>query len=115
MLKLLFIATVMILALLGLSELIHIIHALCIKPKGKRRIITVVVLEENKAVEDLYFAAVQSAWFGKTFCEYRIAVYDSLDTETYNICKNIADKYDFIFCPREVLDHIITTLSDNCR
>lgn len=111
MFKLILMAVVIVLACMGLAELLHLLRSCFIAPKGEVKTFMVVWLDGDDAVHRLNYAANQLNWLGRRYAEYRIAVYDNLSADVYEDCAKLAQKYDMIYCPSEVVGHIIYTLS----
>lgn len=111
MFKMILVAIVIVLACMGLAELLHLVWSCFIAPKSKAKTFMVVWLDGEEAVHRLNYAANQLNWLGRRYAEYRIAVYDGLSPEVHEYCGKLAQKYDMIYCPAEVVGHIIYSLS----
>lgn len=103
---------IIVFACMGLSELIHSVHMALVAPNHKKKTFSVVMLEGEDAKAQLIYAGMQNKWLGKSVSEYKIAAYGALAPQEKELCEKIANKYDMIFCPKEALEHIISTLSE---
>ncbi len=99
----------LLLAMIGLTELIHDFKMYWLTPHGIRRNVSVVCInDEEDAVRQLQYAGEQMNWIG---ISYRIAAYgDALSEEKRNECRRIARQYDMIFCPICAVGSLIANL-----
>lgn len=111
MLKIILLAIVIVLACMGLAELLHLLWMAFIAPKSRIKTFSVVWLDGDDAARRLNYAGTQLNWLGRRYAEYRIAVYDALSPEDTAICSKLAQKYDMVYCPAELTGHVIYTLS----
>lgn len=111
MFKLILMAVVIVLACMGLAELLHLLWLCLIAPKSKAKTFMVVWLDGEDAARRLTYAGTQLDWLGRRYAEYRIAVYDALSPEDAAVCGKLAQKYDMVYCPAELTGHVIHTLS----
>lgn len=92
-----------LLALFGLSELLHEIRLCfaaspeCLKP------FLVLFLKEKTAEEQLRFAVLQRKWYGDGYAEKIFAVCDGLTEETRETCRQICTENRLILCSTEQL------------
>ncbi len=88
----------LIFAMLGLSELIHIVKTR-LKSNGKKALTySVLFLSGDNPERQLAFAAEQQLWLGKTYSDYIIAVNSGLDEENDKLCRTTAEKYGATYC-----------------
>ena len=111
MLKAILFAVVIVLACMGLCEFMHLLKMLFLRPHTEVNTFLVVKLTGEETVKQLEYVGKQTAWLGKSFAKCTIAVYDSLSVEQTEQCAVAARKYDMIYCPLELVEHIIDTLS----
>ena len=71
---------VIILVVLGICELIHSLRLFFTLPKRRYYNYSLIYLKKGKAIKQLKFAIEQRRWFGDTYAEFVIAVYDDLDS-----------------------------------
>lgn len=98
MTKLIVSALITTLALMGLSELIHIIRLSIISPKKRAISYSVVFLDRDFTKEQIDYIISQALWQGKNFAEYIIAVRPDdciIDNE-----KIVEKNYNIIFCDK---------------
>lgn len=114
MLKMILFAVLIVLACMGLAELLHLLRMCFIAPKTKVKTFMVVWLDGENAAQRLNYVGNQLNWLGRRYAEYRIAAYDALSPEDTATCSKIAQKYDMVYCPAELTGHIIHTLSGSC-
>ena len=91
-------AVVILLAVLGLSELMHGINLHIIAPRSKAVTFSVVFLSGSDAEQQLSFAAEQQKWFGGAYSDYIIAVNNGLSEKSDKACRYIAEKYGADYC-----------------
>ena len=110
MLEKIFFAVLIVLASLGLAELIHLIRMVFLRPHEQIKTFYVVMLEGGETSKKLEYVGKQTEWHGKSFAKYTVAAYDGLSGEETAECARAAKKYDMIYCPTQLLGHVITTL-----
>ncbi len=84
---------ILVFAVFGLSEFLHILKLFWIFPKRKLWAHLFVNLQNETAEKQVLFACEQYIWHGKNFADFIVLNADNLNTENYEKCKNIADKY----------------------
>ncbi len=77
-----------ILAIVGLSELVHHLCYFVLKPKTKARTVLVTYLTETDAEGQLLSVIEEMRWQGNRYAEAIIAVTGDLSDEKKHICKN---------------------------
>lgn len=85
-------------AIYGISELIHLVKAYVISPKGFTPKYLIVFLGENSPYEQLVAAAEELFWHGKKYAQNIIAVDCGIKQEEYYNCRELCEKNNFIFC-----------------
>ena len=111
MFKLILFAIIIVLACMGLAELLHLLWMSFIAPKSHLKTFYIVLLDDEDAVRQINYAGLQSNWLGRSFAEYRIAVYGNVPPTDNKECSNLAEKYDMIYCPKGLEGQILNTLS----
>ena len=89
-------------AMLGLAEILHLIKTYILYPH-KTDSCMVVYLKGENPVGRLKFALEQYCWLGKRYIGNIIAVSSGLDGEDYDICREIALNHGIIFCGEDEL------------
>ncbi len=101
---------VILFAVLGLSEFLHSLRLACFSLGPKRKTATVIVLDEDRAVEQLSYVISQSCWFGPQYSECIIAVTDSLSEETLRDCREYTKTSNVILVPNEYISNVINAV-----
>ncbi len=110
MIKSVLLVCVAILAIIGLSEVIHIVRLLLASPKGAQKNYMILWLKVPCAAAQLRFAAAQRKWLGSGYAETVIAVTSGIESEKANeLSRTFTD--GFVFCPIEALQDILVSLS----
>lgn len=91
-----------VLALLGLSEFVHIIISAVLRPKAPVKNYLITVLSAEAPEQQLMFNIQQLHWYGKKYAGKLIAVTDGLSVESENLC-----------CSRFKGDAVVFTKKDN--
>ncbi len=93
---------VLVFALLGLSEFLHILKLKTILPKGNPNVRVVVTLSEETAIKQLEFVCEQYLWLGVKYADEIIALAYDLSDETCFECEKFAKLNDIkIYCERK--------------
>ena len=88
---------ILVFAVFGLCETVHLIKLKFIFPKRKMNSKLVIILDDETAEKQLIFAGEQYLWLGDKFADSIYADNSKLSFETYLRCKEIARKYNIIF------------------
>ena len=94
--KIVFLVVVLLFAIFGLSEFLHILKLKIIFPKKNLNSHVVVNLQNGIAEKQLFFVCEQMRWYGKNYADFIIPIVSNLDEESYINCKQIAEKYGVI-------------------
>ena len=89
-----------ILAVWGLSELLHTIRLATILRKKEVKLLSVVFLKPSSAILQLSFALEQKRWLGGDFAEYVVGVTDAIEGEELGVCKRFAKENGLILCQK---------------
>lgn len=111
MIEIILISIIVIFTVLGICELIHTIRLFFIVPKRRYYNYSLLYLKKGKALKQLKFAIEQRKWFGDTYAEFIIAVYDELDDKELNFCSALAQRYDVVICPIQITEDVIKGVS----
>lgn len=76
-----------LLSIVGLSELVHYLCYLVLKPKTKPRTVLITYLTETEAEQQLLSVIEEMRWQGNRYAETLIAVVGELSDEKKLICK----------------------------
>lgn len=105
-----FISLGVILAILGLCELLHTIHLASIFKKKQVKLLSVVFLKPEHSVLQLKFATEQRRWLGSDFAEYVIGVTDGITDTELKVCELFAKENGIILCSKELLSRVADNL-----
>ncbi len=111
MIELILISIALIFLVLGICDIIHVIRLFFIVPKRRYYNYSLLYLKKGKALRQLKFAIEQRKWFGDTYAEFIIAVYDDLDQNELNLCSSLAQRYDVVICPIQITEDVIKGIS----
>ena len=87
----------LIFAIFGFCEALHLLKLLILFPKRNMNSQLIISLKNETAEKQLIFAGEQYLWLGDKFADSILADYSSLDKATYLRCKKIAQKYNIKF------------------
>ncbi len=82
------VAVMAVLSLLGLSELVHMLSSLILRPKQKAKSILVLIPSDSCAEEQIQATLQQMSWYGKNYADYLAVLTDNLSQENKAKCKN---------------------------
>ena len=106
MFEVVFVSAIILLAILGLGEILHKICMLFFKTEDLKNCMLIKL--DKDAVEQTVFIIEEYRWRGKEFAERIIFLSDKLDDETLIRCRKLCAEYDnFIFCKTEELINFI--------
>lgn len=111
MIEIILISIVAILSVLGICEVIHSVRLFFIIPKRRYYNYSLVYLKKGKAYKQLKFSLEQRRWFGDTYAEFIIAVYDELDLNEIKTCSELVTKDDVVICPIQIVEDVIKGIS----
>ncbi len=111
MIEIILISIALIFLVLGICDIIHAIRLFFIVPKRRYYNYSLLYLKKGKSLRQLKFAIEQRKWFGDTYAEFIIAVYDDLDQNELNLCSNLAQRYDVVICPIQITEDVIKGIS----
>ena len=92
--KMLLFLIMLIFAVFGFSEFLHILKLRIIFPKRKMYSHLVINLQNDIAERQLLFACEQYKWYRSDFADFILLSCENLDEETYIRCSEIAKKYN---------------------
>lgn len=101
------IITTSLLALLGLTELIHGIRVFAVSNKRRAPTFSVVHLNNISPVQQLKYALEQFIWMGSEYADRIIAVTDDLDEKNKELCKHIRGADLVTFCSLDKLSEVL--------
>ncbi len=111
MIEIILMSIVAILSVLGICEIIHAVKLFLIIPKRRYYNYSLIYLKKGKAPSQLKLAVEQRKWFGDTYAEFIIAVYDDLDVEELEFCSELVKKDDVVICPIQITEDVIKSIS----
>jgi len=94
-------------AMLGLSELLHILKIRILSPKKPVISYNVIILNNDKPHQQLQHAIYQYLWHGRELGGVILAVNSFLNEENFSCCKELAEKNNIIFCSLDELYNLI--------
>ncbi len=92
--KILLFFLLLVLAVFGFSEFLHILKLKTIFPKRRLYSHIVINLQNGIAEKQIVYVCEQMLWHGKNFADFIVLNVENLDKENYELCKGIAEKYD---------------------
>ncbi len=90
----------LIFAIFGFSEFLHILKGFLIFPKRKMCSHIVINLQNETAEKQLLYAIEKYTWFGSGYADFLVLNCENLSDEVYERCKKIAQKYDIKYPER---------------
>ena len=100
-------ALIIILAVIGLSDILHRVWMIFFKPRHEKNILLLLLNDEN-AVEQISTAIQQAHWYGREFAEKIIGVDMGLSAQQAQYCQSFCIENEiFIFCKHEELEKTI--------
>ena len=101
MIEIIFLIIFLLLAILGLAEVMHTIRLKIAYNYEEKENYVLIVLKPHTAEQQLRYIAEQSRWQGRKQVKSIIAVYNSGKPSDY--CKQIAKEHNIVICtPREL-------------
>lgn len=98
-------AGVLCLALLGLTELLHMLKLLLIKPEKRAIVYSLIILHGDTPERQLLPAIEQRLWLGGDYCDHIIAV--DISSVDDGECRSLAEKYGVIYCTGDSLNNTL--------
>ncbi len=94
-----------LLCVFGLAEIIHTVRLYIYSPKKAALSYLVINLEPEYAESQLRYMGELYLWNGKRIASNVVAVNDRLDAAVKESCREIAEKYNIIYCSgKEICD-----------
>ena len=103
MAEILFLVIISVLAVFGLSEIIHLLRIYIYLPKKKALSYLVIKLSPDDAESQLRVVGEQYLWQGKKLADNVVAVNDVLSVELKESCERIAKRYNIVYCSSKEL------------
>lgn len=94
MIKTVIFASVIILSMIGLGDVLHRLWMLFYKTKGKK--IILLPLENNTAAMQIKEAAAQLRWYGRDFADTIVCISDCLDDAENEECRLLCGNSDVL-------------------
>ena len=111
MAELIFFLVFLIPALLGVSEIIHLVRMSLFSLNGINSPYVVVWLKDDTAENQILSVCEQYSWSGKKYAQNIIAINSTLSDDKFEICKQMAEKNNIYFCTAEELVSVMSYLS----
>lgn len=99
----LFILFLILPAVLGMAEILHLLKSFLLGCTVKGRRYSIVFLENEDAVTTLRTFCEEKNWYGRHADDKLFAVYKELSQEVLVDCREIAEKNDIIFLSADSL------------
>ncbi len=97
-----------LLSIVGLSELVHWVCYMILRPKAKPQSILLTVLTEDEAENQVLAAIEELRWHGTHYADTLVAVTVNLSESKKIICKNRFLGHDIVFLDSiEALENIL--------
>ena len=110
MFEIFFLILFLIPAMLGLSEILHILKLYILKPKKAMISYKIVILTNDTAVENMRYAIEQYLWQAERNGFNLIFVNSLLDKENFLACKEIAKRYEVGFYSKKELEEYLNLI-----
>lgn len=94
--------------ILGVCEILHFIKIHITASQKPNRLYTVIVLDNDSPQEQLNYIINQLVWYGNKKIGTVIAVNSFLDEVNFSSCKDIAEKYNLVFCSAKELGYLLS-------
>jgi len=101
---------VLLLALLGLTDILHFIVCRFLIDKNEIKECKLIVLQEENATRILRYLIFKKKWYGKYFNKKIIAVTDNLSEETVTRCFEASLGCGIILVPSCVLKNVLNSV-----
>ena len=85
---------ILIFAVFGFSEFLHIVKMAILFPRKKNASRIVVQLQNDIAEKQMLYVCEQYKWYGKSYADSIILNTQNLDEENLQKCRILAKKYD---------------------
>lgn len=105
MIKMILITLSAVLAVLGLSEVIHAIRLLVLAPKKHPQTVTVVRLSGDEPLRQLHYAGNALTWNETSAENAKLAVCSLPAGKLLEECRETAERYDILLCSENELLH----------
>ena len=103
MIKTVLITAALILAILGLCEVMHAVRLLLLAPKRLPGAVTVVNLCGEEPLRQLHYAGAAISWSDSIAGNVRLAVCELPPGKQREECRRAAERYDITLCSAEQL------------
>ena len=87
----------LVFAVFGFSEFLHIVKSSLNSKKAKKGITLVVDLKQDMAEKQVMYVCENLVWYGKDYANRLVFKIDNIDEKTRENCRNIALKYGIKF------------------
>lgn len=105
--KIFLIAIMILLSIVGLSELLHRIWIAFLRPKNIKNYL-LLILQNEDAYEQSCAALSQIKWHGSEFADKIIALNTGLNDKQISLCRALSiENKNYIFCNIEELENVI--------
>ncbi len=100
MFELLFAILAVFFGILGLTEVLHIIKMLILKPKKRPKRYLVCEIEKDCAKRQILSTAENFRWYGKGIADCVIFLSDGFTDDTKELCSFLSRNGEIFFCER---------------
>ena len=100
MFELIFAVLAVFFGILGLTEVLHILKMLVLKPKKKPKRYLVCEIEKDCAKGQILFTAENFRWYGKGIADCVVFVGDGFSEELGQLCSYLDKSGEHNFCER---------------
>lgn len=107
MIKTVLTAAAIVLAILGLCEVMHAVRMLLLAPKRLPGAVTVVNLGGEEPLRQLHYAGTALSWNGTAAGGVKLAVCGLPPGKRREECRRAAERYDITLCSAEQLPRIL--------
>ena len=100
MFEIIFAVVAVFFGILGLTEVLHILKMLVLKPKKKPKRYLVCEIEKDCAKGQILFTAENFRWYGKGIADCVVFVGDGFSEELGQLCSYLGQSGEIFFCER---------------
>lgn len=100
MFELIFAVVAVFFGILGLTEVLHIVKMLVLKPKKRPKRYLICEIEKDCAKEQILSTAENFRWYGKGIADCVVFVGDNFSQELEQICSYLCESGEIFFCER---------------
>lgn len=98
MFEIIFVVVAVFFGILGLTEVLHILKMLVLKPKKRPKRYLICEIEKDFAKGQILSVAENFRWYGKGIADCVVFVGDGLPQELETLCSYLGESGEIFFC-----------------